>query len=181
MVRPTGSSITYIISRNHQLLQSPHHSSTAQPLGCWIDGQPHQPLASAEIVLALGTFYAIRFKCLHIFYHKLRSLDSTAWLGSRDHNIKYVTLERGGVREGVTVCERRRGPRACDVTLLKFLWNIWNLILKVMFSCKGSVLTERERTTPLNKTFQRKSPRTKPRELRQTPCKDICMYVCMYY
>jgi len=23
----------------------------------------------------------------------------------------------GGVREGVTVCDRRRGPRACDVAL----------------------------------------------------------------
>jgi len=33
---------------------------------------------------------------------------------------KYVTLEGGkGVREGVTVCDRGRGPRACDVTLFK--------------------------------------------------------------
>ena len=31
-------------------------------------------------------------------------------------SIKYVTLE--GVREGVTLCDRGRGSRACDVTLI---------------------------------------------------------------
>ena len=36
--------------------------------------------------------------------------------GDKGPSIKYVTLE--GVREGVTVCDRRGGPRACDVTLL---------------------------------------------------------------
>jgi len=30
-------------------------------------------------------------------------------------SIKYVTIEGEGVREGVTVCDRGRGPRACDV------------------------------------------------------------------
>jgi len=35
-------------------------------------------------------------------------------------SIKYVTLEgRGGVREGVTVCDRGRGSRACEVTLIQ--------------------------------------------------------------
>jgi len=34
-------------------------------------------------------------------------------------SIKYVTLEGDGVREGVTVCDRERGSRACDVTLIK--------------------------------------------------------------
>ena len=34
-------------------------------------------------------------------------------------SIKYVTLEGEGVREGVTVCDRGRGSRACDITLIK--------------------------------------------------------------
>src|SRR6218665_3277316 len=34
-------------------------------------------------------------------------------------SIKYVTLEGGGVREGVTVCDRGRGSRAFDVTLIQ--------------------------------------------------------------
>ena len=33
--------------------------------------------------------------------------------------IKYVTLEGEGVREGVTVCDRGEGSRACDVTLIQ--------------------------------------------------------------
>jgi len=42
--------------------------------------------------------------------------DTAATEVSLGPSIKYVPL--GGVREGVTVCDRRRGPRACDVTLL---------------------------------------------------------------
>ena len=37
-----------------------------------------------------------------------------------DHEpLKHVTLEGEGVRESVTVCDRGRGSRACDVTLIK--------------------------------------------------------------
>jgi len=32
-------------------------------------------------------------------------------------SIKYVTFDGEGVQEGVTVCDRGRGPKACDVTL----------------------------------------------------------------
>ena len=35
--------------------------------------------------------------------------------------MKYVTLEGEGVREGVTVCDRGGGSRACDVTLINFI------------------------------------------------------------
>ena len=34
-------------------------------------------------------------------------------------SIKYVTLEEEGIREGVTVCDRGRGSRVCDVTLIQ--------------------------------------------------------------
>ena len=36
-------------------------------------------------------------------------------------SIKYVTLEGEGVREGVTVCDRGMGSRACHVTLIHFV------------------------------------------------------------
>src|SRR6218665_1450675 len=35
-------------------------------------------------------------------------------------SIKYVTFEREGVVEGVTVCDRGRGSKACDITLINF-------------------------------------------------------------
>src|SRR6218665_2897257 len=35
-------------------------------------------------------------------------------------SIKYSRSKGEGVREGVTVCHRREGSRACDVTLKKF-------------------------------------------------------------
>jgi len=50
--------------------------------------------------------------------------------------------------------------------------------------CNGCILTEGGRTkTTLDKTLQAnkkraKAPDKNPRELRQTPCKDICMYAC---
>ena len=75
-------------------------------------------------------------------------------------SIKYVTLW-----EGVPVCDRGRGSRACDVTLIIFVSHIWNMKFKVMFN---SVVTdvlwhkgERTKTNP-DKTFQTKRPRTKP-------------------
>jgi len=34
-------------------------------------------------------------------------------------SIKYVTLEGEGVRESLAVCDRGRGSRACDVTLIQ--------------------------------------------------------------
>ena len=48
-------------------------------------------------------------------------------------SIKYVTLEGEVVREGVTVCDRERGPRACEVILFNFFIDM-KLKLKVMFS-----------------------------------------------
>ena len=36
-------------------------------------------------------------------------------------SIKYVTLEGEGVREGVTVCDRGGGSRACDITLIQIV------------------------------------------------------------
>jgi len=61
-------------------------------------------------------------------------------------SIKYVTLERWGVQEGVTVCDMGGGSRACNATLFIFCHTctIRNLKLKVMFNFLwgGCVLTE---------------------------------------
>src|SRR6218665_2689662 len=49
---------------------------------------------------------------------------------ARGPSIKYVTLEGEGVREGVTVCDRGRGSRACDVMLIHIFYHTyetWNL------------------------------------------------------
>jgi len=47
------------------------------------------------------------------------SLSGTFSTSSKGPSIKYVTLEEEGVRVGVTVCDRGRGSRACDVTLIQ--------------------------------------------------------------
>ena len=49
---------------------------------------------------------------------------------------KYVTLEGGGVREGVTVCDRGEwgGKEHVTSRLYKFLSYIWNMKFKVMFN-----------------------------------------------
>ena len=60
-------------------------------------------------------------------------------------SIKYVTLEGEGVREGVTVCDRGRGPRACDVYAYKFVYHTYetrNFKLCFTFCCNTCILTE---------------------------------------
>ena len=57
--------------------------------------------------------------------------------------------------------------------------------VRLVFCCNGCILTEGgwTKTTP-DETFQTKTPEQKPRELTQTSkqtCKDMYMYVCMYY
>src|SRR6218665_3478101 len=76
--------------------------------------------------------------------------------------IKYVTFEGEEVREGVTVCDRGRVSRACDVTLIKNLYHTCtygtrNLKRCLVFCCNRCILTDGERTkaTP-DKTVQTK-------------------------
>ena len=49
------------------------------------------------------------------------------------HKVLHARAGRG-VRVGVTVCDRGRGSRACDVTLVLFLSYILNMKFKVMFN-----------------------------------------------
>src|SRR6218665_1587257 len=76
----------------------------------------------------------------------------------------YVTLEGAGVRESVTVCDRGRGSRACDVTLIIFfiIYIKHEILIFSTFCCNRCILTEEstDKTTP-DKTFQTKDPRTK--------------------
>ena len=46
-------------------------------------------------------------------------------LSLKGPSIKYVTLEGKGVREGVTVCDRGRGSRAYDVTLINIFYHTY--------------------------------------------------------
>jgi len=47
--------------------------------------------------------------------------------------IEYVTLEGGGVWEGVTVCDRKEGVKSM-LHLYIFLSYIWDMKFKVMFN-----------------------------------------------
>src|SRR6218665_1744801 len=69
---------------------------------------------------------------IHLCYIKSGPQELSCFVRFWGPSIKYVTLE--GVREGVTVCDRGRGQRACDVTLLIFLSYILNPKLKVMLN-----------------------------------------------
>ena len=59
------------------------------------------------------------------------------------HKVRHA--RGGGVREGVTVCDRGRGSRACDVTLLNFFYHkyeTWNLKWYLPFCCNKCILIE---------------------------------------
>src|SRR6218665_1704201 len=49
-------------------------------------------------------------------------------------SIKYVKLEGERIREGVTVCDRGRGSRACDVTLIQIFIKHMKHEFKVTFN-----------------------------------------------
>src|SRR6218665_1803206 len=63
------------------------------------------------------------------------------------HKVRHA--RGGGVREGVTVCDRGRGSRACDVTLIQiFIIHMKHEIMKfkvmfnVKFCCNRCIVTE---------------------------------------
>ena len=60
-------------------------------------------------------------------------------------SIKYVTLEGGGVREGVTVCDRGRGVKSMwrhAYTHVYHTYETWHLKWCLTFCCNKCIVTE---------------------------------------